>query len=146
MAEETPAWLLDTATISYLQRGQEPWASNILALPAEQRRIPVIVVEEQMRGRLAQIRAAESQRDREKLLTAYGWLAETAAFFADVTIIPFDDPAHTQYETLRRIHRNLGTQDLKIAAIALTQNAVLVTPNVAHFRPISGLRMEDWTE
>jgi tRNA(fMet)-specific endonuclease VapC len=111
----------------------------------EQRQVPVVVVEEQMRGRLAQIRAAESQRDREKLLTAYGWLAETAGFFADVTIVPFDDAALTQYETLRRVHRDIGSQDLKIAAIALTRGAILVTPNVAHFRSISGLRVEDWT-
>jgi hypothetical protein len=49
--------LLDTAVISYVQRGQEPWAARVLALPAPARRVPVVAYEEQVRGRLAVIRA-----------------------------------------------------------------------------------------
>jgi tRNA(fMet)-specific endonuclease VapC len=34
--------------------------------------------------------------------------------------------------------------DALIAAIALANNAVLVTHNVKHFEHIEGLRLEDW--
>lgn len=93
MSDDPKEWLLDTATISHVQRGREPWASRVLALPEEERRIPVVVVEEQTRGRLAQIRLAETKGDHGRLLLAYLWLGETARFFGDVTIVPFDAAA-----------------------------------------------------
>jgi tRNA(fMet)-specific endonuclease VapC len=35
--------------------------------------------------------------------------------------------------------------DLKIAAIALANDATLLTRNLSDFRKIPGLRIEDWT-
>ena len=137
--------LLDTAVISYVQRGQEPWASRVLALPATARRVPVVAYEEQVRGRLAQIRAAETTRNQARLLTAYYWLTETARFFADVTLVPFDRDALDHCGAIRAQCRGIGTQDLKIASIALARGSVLVTPNVAHFAGVPSLDLEDWS-
>lgn len=47
---------------------------------------------------------------------------------------------------LRKIHRRLGAMDLRIAAIALAQNAKLISRNLKDFRPIVGLQVEDWTK
>ena len=137
--------LLDTAVISYVQRGQEPWASRVLALPVTARRVPVVAYEEQVRGRLAQIRVAETTRDQDRLLTAYYWLTETARFFADVTLVPLDRDALDHCEAVRAKCRRIGTQDLKIASIALVHGSVLVTPNVAHFVGVPSLDIEDWS-
>jgi len=145
MSDRIKEWLLDTAAVSYVQRGQEPWVSRVLALPLHVRCVPVVAVEEQMRGRLAQVRAAESRRDRPGMLRAYRWLGETASFFADLTIVHFDASALERFDALRPIHRTTGVQDLKIAAIALARGATLVTPNTAHFQGITGLALEDWT-
>jgi len=35
--------------------------------------------------------------------------------------------------------------DLKIAAIALAQDALLISRNLVHFRSVPGLKVEDWT-
>ena len=137
--------LLDTAVISYVQRGQEPWVSRVLALPPARRCVPVVAYEEQMRGRLAQIRAAETRRDRQRLLAAYFWLSETARFFADVVLVPFDKNAMAQFEALRAQCPRVGIQDLKIASIALTRESVLVTPNVSDFAAVPHLGIEDWS-
>lgn len=35
--------------------------------------------------------------------------------------------------------------DLRIAAVALTNDATLITGNLSDFRRVPGLRVEDWT-
>ena len=40
---------------------------------------------------------------------------------------------------------SIGNMDLKIAAVALTNNAILLTRNVSDFGQIVELRIEDWT-
>jgi tRNA(fMet)-specific endonuclease VapC len=39
----------------------------------------------------------------------------------------------------------VGTSDLKIAAIAISKNAILLSRNLHDFKKIPGLHVEDWT-
>jgi len=50
------------------------------------------------------------------------------------------------FDELRAKKIRIGTNDLAIAAIALSVNGVLVTRNVVDFNQIAGLRVEDWTQ
>lgn len=63
-------------------------------------------------------------------------------------IIPFDRGAAEHYGRVRcnleREGARLADPDLRIAAIALTHDATLVTGNVRHFERISGLDVADW--
>lgn len=43
-------------------------------------------------------------------------------------------------------HPIVGTQDLKIACICLAHYATLLTRNVADFKPVPGLRGENWLD
>jgi tRNA(fMet)-specific endonuclease VapC len=47
---------------------------------------------------------------------------------------------------LRQAGIRIGTMDLKIAAIALTHDAMLLSRNLSDFKKVPGLRVEDWTE
>jgi tRNA(fMet)-specific endonuclease VapC len=63
-------------------------------------------------------------------------------------ILPFDEPAAQRYGSLRaaleREGRVLAEPDLRIAAIALSRDATLITGNVRHFARVPDLRVENW--
>ena len=59
-------------------------------------------------------------------------------------VLPFDDSAAAQFKEFRKQKVRIGTQDLKIAAIALTHDAILLSANLRDFRLVPGLRIENW--
>ena len=142
---DTRLRILDTNALSYIQRGQEPWISRLRSYPSEQRAVTVISMEEQLRGRLAQVSRANQNSDFAILIQAYARLEEAVSFFNMVRVLSFEESAVNRHRQLRKIHRRIGTNDLRIAAIALEANGVVVTANVSDFRPIQELEIEDWS-
>jgi tRNA(fMet)-specific endonuclease VapC len=49
------------------------------------------------------------------------------------------------YAELVKQKIRVGTQDLRIAAITLSGNGILVTRNRKDFEKVPNLRLEDWT-
>lgn len=62
-----------------------------------------------------------------------------------MNLLSYNVQAATEYQRLRRTYRRLGTMDLKIAAIAITQKAIVLTRNLSDFGQISELQAEDWS-
>jgi tRNA(fMet)-specific endonuclease VapC len=135
-------YLLDTDHVSLDQRGNPQVIAHIEAAGPEQVAISLVTVEEQLRGWLAAIRAAKSSSSR---CAAYARLRATVEYFASTTLIDYDLAADTTFEDLRRQGVRIGTQDLRIASIALTQNATLVTRNTRDFSLVPGLITVDWS-
>lgn len=134
-------YILDTDHVSLYQRGYAPLEAHIAAVSPDQLATTVITVEEQLRGRLAQIRKATSTT---ACVQAYRWFCETADFFCHFTILGFDDAAAAQFEALRQHKIRIGAQDLRIAAIALATGNVLLTRNRRDFAQVPGLLIDDW--
>ena len=69
-------------------------------------------------------------------------------FLLPLDIAAFDDLAADLYGTVRAELETAGTPigplDTLIAGHAVSLNVVLVTHNVAEFRRVTGLRIEDW--
>ena len=65
--------------------------------------------------------------------------------FCHLTVLRYERGAADLYEQFRAQRIAVGPMDLKIAAIAMSFDAVLVTRNFADFRKIDGLRLEDWS-
>jgi tRNA(fMet)-specific endonuclease VapC len=64
--------------------------------------------------------------------------------YQKVIIVPFDAAAIETYQQLRKTYPRLGKMDLKIAAIAITQQSTLLTRNGRDFGKIVALQIEDW--
>jgi tRNA(fMet)-specific endonuclease VapC len=66
--------------------------------------------------------------------------------FCKLQILPFDAEAAETFHRLKSAHPRTGTMDLKIAAICLAHDAMLLTRNQSDFDHIPGLRVENWLD
>jgi tRNA(fMet)-specific endonuclease VapC len=85
-------------------------------------------------------------RSRQQLVVAYSHLRQHVANYSKIPIIEFDEAAASTADTLQKSKLRLGTMDIRIAAIALTRNALLISRNLRDFQRVPGLRTEDWTK
>lgn len=135
-------YILDSDHLSLYQRGHEPLKRRLLKIVPEQISLTIVSAEELLRGRLAQIRRATQSDDRVK---AYYWLSKTLDFLRGFTILQYDSHAEAYFQTFLDRKIRIGVQDSKIAAIALSQQATLVTRNRRDFERIPALTIEDWS-
>jgi len=117
--------------------------ARILQLDSEDKVVTTIVTyEEQTRGWLAY---AARSRDIPHQINAYGRLRQHLRNYLGFEILDFDDAAGREFHRLQTLKLSVGASDLKIAAIAISQNATLLSRNLKDFRRIPGLKVEDWT-
>jgi len=128
--------------LSLHHRGHKLIQQRLLALPLKQRVTTIITVEEQLRGRFAMIARS---RSASEWVAAYSAFQQTLDDLMQLRLLPFDDQAAAEFIRLKASVKQVGTQDLKIAAVVLSVGGVLVTRNQRDFARISGLAIEDWT-
>jgi len=127
---------LDTNTCIYFLNGRyESVRDKVLATSPAKIAIPAIVKAELLLGAYKSSRSAENIKKVERFLQPF-------------SIIPFSDAATYKYAEIRsqteKSGQCVGPNDLIIAAIVLADNATLVTNNVAEFRRIKKLKLENW--
>lgn len=101
----------------------------------------IVSYEEQMRGWLAK---AARVTEIEAQVRVYRKLEQALTLFSSMKMLSFDIEAATEFQRLRKAYPRLGTMDLKIESIAITQNSVVLTRNISDFGQIKELRSEDW--
>lgn len=132
---------------------------TVLAIPADSRHkvlrrrlslafdevcgLTIVSVEEQLRGWLAEV---NRHRDVRRQIPAYQRLSQLVKFLNNWLIVDLDDRSAAIFDDLRRQRLRIGTQDLKIASIALVQDALLLSANLRDFRQVPGLHVENWLE
>jgi tRNA(fMet)-specific endonuclease VapC len=84
-------------------------------------------------------------RTNTDVICGYTLLLEILQGFTSAPVLPFDAKAIAVFDELRGQRLRVSTMDLRIAAIAISRNLVLLTRNVADFNKIPGLAIEDWT-
>ena len=136
-------FILDTDIISLYQREDSFVRLHAATIAPTEMAVTIISFEEQVRGRLARVRAARTQLEE---VERYIKLQETLTYFTQIQVLPFDEVAAIQFRQLHQQQRiRIGTQDLRIAAIALANGCTVVTRNRRDFERVPGLAVEDWS-
>ena len=128
----------------YLQRGGIQGHSILIRLT--ETIIPfattVITYEEQTRGWLDRLSRAKTVNEQ---VNAYQRLQQHTVHYRDINVITFNIAAAQEYDHLRKVYPRLGKMDLRIAAIAFTEKATVLTRNYKDFGQITNLKTEDWS-
>ena len=139
-------YLLDTDHISFLQRrsGQE---FTRLIIRMEQHSqvdfaLSIVSFHEQVLGAHNFINRARINID---VMRGYTLLLEILQGFSSAPVLPYEAEAVAIFDELRRQKVRVSTMDLRISAIALSHNLIVLTRNVSDFSKIPGLMTEDWT-
>jgi tRNA(fMet)-specific endonuclease VapC len=134
-------YVLDTDTLSLLQDGNPSVVQRVGQVSPAELAITVISVEEQLTGWYTRLRR---RLTHEQQAFVYDELRRTVGFLGRLPILAFTVQAIDRFEQLRRMKLNVASQDLRIAAIALENSAVVVSRNLRDFQRVPGLHVENW--
>ncbi len=137
--------ILDTDVLTIIQRRRGiEYTRLVRRLNQVEDEVVVTIVsfEEQMRGWLSYI--ARAKNDAQEV-EGYARLRGLLEDFQTRPVLDYDTKATIAFQELISQKIRIGTMDLKIAAIALSHDALLITRNVRDFEKVSGLSVEDWT-
>ena len=104
--------------------------------------ISVLTVDEQLTGWYTLTRQA---RQTEDIARAYARLGAAVVRLARWRILPYTESAIARVAQLKTLRLNVRVMDLRIAAVALENHAVVVTRNRRDFGRVPALSVEDWS-
>jgi tRNA(fMet)-specific endonuclease VapC len=137
-------WILDTDHASLFLSGNKLVVAQV-AKHSSDIAITVITVQELFNGWTGRLNDPVQVNNLSHLYTK---LWKTTEFFKVITILNFDKNAEDLYQALRQQDKALAKRrmekDLRIASIALTQGATIVTRNYKDFSRIPDLKIENW--
>jgi hypothetical protein len=96
------------------------------------------------------LRRSNDAKDTQDLVRLYGKLNRTIALCKRVPVVGFDQAAGDRYQQLLieipSLSKKRLQKDMRIAAIALSIEAIVATRNYRDFSQVPGLLLEDWTQ
>lgn len=95
-----------------------------------------------MRGRLGYLSRRLDSGARQR---GYALLVGTIRLLNHLPIVLYDQSCESHYQQLRVQRLKIGTQDLRIASVALANDLTLLTWNRQDFSRVPGLKIEDWS-
>jgi tRNA(fMet)-specific endonuclease VapC len=138
--------LLDTDHISLALRGNRQVITRLQTLNQSQWAVSVISIQEIFNGWVVSLNDPRYQNQQVELYTR---LWQSNAFFQQAQVLNFDTAAYQCYEQLLKSQPDLKkrrlAKDMKIAAIGLANQAVVITRNQRDFALVPGLQIADWS-
>ena len=113
-------WVLDTDSLSLLERGNPKIQERLSQINADSVAISIVTAEEKMKGRLAAINSLSRIECVDRLAIAYRALQSSIEDLQALPILPFSELAKDRYRELLQQKIRVGSHDLRIAAIVLS--------------------------
>jgi tRNA(fMet)-specific endonuclease VapC len=137
--------ILDTDHFSALTRGTDLGKQLLNRLAGVE--VPfattIITIEEGFRGWSAEIARARKPAAR---IRAYSSLSEFVQTISNWRVLPWTIEAENEFTSLQALKLGIGTMDLRIAAIAMANDATLLSRNLRDFERVAGLKTENWLD
>ena len=138
--------ILDTDCLSLFEREKHLEFSilraNLAHFDSDDISTTIITYEEQMRGWMAYLAKC---KNLEQQIFAYQRLFQSLENFREINVLQFDEDAAKVFQDLKSQKIRIGTMDLKIASIAISRKAILVSRNLKDFEEVPNLVVNDWT-
>jgi tRNA(fMet)-specific endonuclease VapC len=139
-------FLFDTDHLVILQRRTPPEYSRLKSRmrmhDPQDFFVSIVSFHEEVNGWNAYLNRA---KNIEGVVHAYGMYHDLLTDFARRRVLPFARRAGEIFESLRKQRIRIGTMDLRIAAIAIADRYTVLSRNLADFRQVPGLTVEDWS-
>ncbi len=133
--------VLDTDAITLIQRGGTGSRYEALAKMLDEANddvyVTIISLDEQIHGAFNEI----ANRDSKIRIRGYRRLHDLLDDYCGRPMLDYDDKAEAIFDRLKGMKGRPATKDLRIAAIALSHDATLVTGNVVDFEKVPTLKL-----
>lgn len=134
----------DTDVLTEILLSNAAFEARAAAISIHQQAVPIIVIEEILRGRLNVIRQAEAGKASISIERAYELFRETFSDAQRLHILSYTSLAESLYQQWRQQGIRGSTHDLHLAAICVAHNATLISRNRRDDERIPGLTVEFW--
>ena len=134
---------MDTDIFTALQQDNMKVVRKLWAYTDADVCLSIITVQEQFDGWLRVLNRTKTDAD---LARVYQNWASTVRNISGMPIITFTEQAILRYRTLLTMKLNIGKMDLRIAAIALEEDATVITRNLRDFERVPDLKCENWAD
>src|SRR5262245_45420291 len=134
----------DTDILTEILLDNAAYVERAAAIPLDQQAVPILVVEEILRGRLNVIRQAEAGKGRVTIDQAYQLFEQTLHDIRHVTILGYSSQAESLFQEWRKQKVRVATHDLRIGPLCVAHSATLISRNRRDFERVPGLLVEFW--
>jgi tRNA(fMet)-specific endonuclease VapC len=134
--------VFDTDHVTLFDHRHAKLRQRLLAGPAGSVGVSPVTIQEYLKGRLA---ALSRYTSGPLQVQAYANLGASVVLFQQFPVVAYDAACENRFQQLRSLRLRVGTQDLKIAAVALTNGLIVLTRNRRDFGRVPGLVVDDWS-
>jgi tRNA(fMet)-specific endonuclease VapC len=135
-------YILDTDTLTLLNWNDPAVLRNCVLHIHDEIATTIISVEEQLSG---WHRALRQVKSTSQLTAIYERMSDSVRSLRLLSIHSFSPAAAQRYDQLQALKLGIKKMDLRIAAVTLERQGVLVTRNKRDFQRIPSLAIIDWS-
>ncbi len=137
-------FIIDTNILTHLQEGDSEISRRVRPFSAGELGISIISVEEDLGGWYTLLRKSHIAHKPDRKARVYAKFTKSINLMKLFKVYSYTEKAMGRYKELSQAGYNISGNDLRIAAIAMEFELVLVTRNTQHFHRIDGLDIEVW--